>query len=156
MKLIYIMCVIFLLKEVERRCVLLLLTRKPLSLLCHPLQYTTDDLDYTSFDEYSEGTTETSPTYDDFEPQVNRKSEGQDVFVSFRFWFFRVLSPCPTVMFTFMSKLKRSTCPATLKYRDHALSVQYCRCKFERGCKHTQCASPVLSVYSLLLECHLL
>lgn len=76
--------------------------------------------------------------------------------VSFRFWFFRVLSPCPTVMFTFMSKLKRSTCPATWKYWDHALSVQYCRCKFECGCKHTQCASPVLSVYSLLLECHLL
>lgn len=80
MKLIYIMCVIFLLKEGERRCVLLLLTRKPVSLLCHPLQYTTDDLDYSLFDEYSEGTTETSPTYDDFEPQVNGKSEGQDVF----------------------------------------------------------------------------
>lgn len=81
MKLIYIMCVVFLLKEVERRCVLLLLTLKPLSLLlCHPLQYTTDDLDYSPFDEYPEGATETSPTYDDFEPQVNGKSEGQDVF----------------------------------------------------------------------------
>lgn len=46
--------------------------RPPLS-LSHPLQYTTDDLDYSQFYDYSEGVTDIVPTDEYSEPQVNGK-----------------------------------------------------------------------------------
>lgn len=41
--------------------------------LSHPLQYITDDLDYSQFYDYSEGATDTVPTDEFSEPQVNGK-----------------------------------------------------------------------------------
>lgn len=48
----------------------LLFTPSPLS---QPLQYPTDDLDYSQFYDYSEGATDTIPTDEYAEPQVNEK-----------------------------------------------------------------------------------
>lgn len=39
-----------------------------------PLQYTTDDLDYSQFYDYSEGATDAVPTDEYAEPQVNEKN----------------------------------------------------------------------------------
>lgn len=48
----------------------LLFTPSPFS---QPLQYPTDDLDYSQFYDYSEGATDTTPTDEYTEPQVKEK-----------------------------------------------------------------------------------
>lgn len=49
--------------------------------LSHPLQYTTDDLDYSQFYDYSEGATDIIPTDEYSEPQVNEKRKKEIVSV---------------------------------------------------------------------------
>lgn len=65
-RMIYALCIILMLMLTQRPL------RPPLS-LSHPLQYTTDDLDYSQFYDYSEGATDIVPTDEYSEPQVNGK-----------------------------------------------------------------------------------
>lgn len=44
-------------------------------------QYTTDDLDYSQFYDYSVGATDTVPTDEYAEPQVNQKEKKENVSV---------------------------------------------------------------------------
>lgn len=77
------LCIIVLLKA-HSASLMLMLTPQPLFIplfllsLSQPLQYTTDDLDYSQFYDYSEGATDIVPTDEYSEPQVNEKRKRRE------------------------------------------------------------------------------